>query len=245
MSVTGVLGWVSGFFALGAVLFAAGTRRADPAVQRARWRKFGVYVLIVFAVLGCAALGRPWLFALALLVLGLGVRELRPALAAQRAHRSGGTWRCVAGALLLSTGLLAAVFVLAPARFAFVYLVVAGFDGFSQVAGQWLGRRPLVPRLSPAKTWEGLAGGALGALVLGAVFHELAGIGIGAALAAAGFIAAGALAGDLAASWVKRRADIKDYGALLPGHGGVLDRFDSLLGAATLVVLLVAIGDVL
>ena len=125
---------------------------------------------------------------------------------------------------------------LAPAIFAFLFLVTAATDGFSQVFGDLLGRHRLAPRISPAKTIEGMVGGVLAGvgvallarrLLLGWSVSETAGLALVTALTG--------LAGDLAASWVKRRAHIKDYSNALPGQGGFLDRFDSLLGALTLV----------
>ncbi|WPD19996.1 phosphatidate cytidylyltransferase [Thermaerobacter composti] len=100
--------------------------------------------------------------------------------------------------------------------------------------GRAWGRRPLAPRISPGKTWEGAAGGLAGALVAAAL---LAGLLDRSALellpAAAGTAVAGQL-GDLWESWWKRRAGRKDSGSLLPGHGGMLDRIDSLLPALVL-----------
>ena len=100
--------------------------------------------------------------------------------------------------------------------------------------GRAWGRRPLAPRISPGKTWEGAAGGLAGALVAAAL---LAGLLDRSALellpAAAGTAVAGQL-GDLWESWWKRRAGLKDSGSLLPGHGGMLDRIDSLLPALVL-----------
>jgi phosphatidate cytidylyltransferase len=124
---------------------------------------------------------------------------------------------------------------ISPEAFAFVYVVTAACDGFSQVVGQWLGRRPLAPRVSPRKTVAGLVGGLIAAIVVAVLVRGLVGVGpivavcIGVATGLAG------LAGDLSASWIKRRAGLKDYSAALPGQGGFLDRFDSLLGALVIV----------
>lgn len=111
-------------------------------------------------------------------------------------------------------------------------------------AGITLGRsgaHKLVPAISPKKTWEGLAGSALatiaaGALLLPALLHGhwWQGIVVGAAALVA------AVFGDLAASMIKRDLQIKDYGRLLPGHGGILDRIDSLLFCAPVVWLLLS-----
>jgi phosphatidate cytidylyltransferase len=122
-----------------------------------------------------------------------------------------------------------------PMAVATLYVVVAVYDGFSQVTGQWFGRWPLAPRISPGKTVEGVWGGLTAAYVvamslggpMAAGFIVRVALGVGTALAC--------LAGDLAASWVKRASGIKDYSRFLPGHGGVLDRFDSFLAAAALV----------
>jgi phosphatidate cytidylyltransferase len=120
--------------------------------------------------------------------------------------------------------------------FAFLFLVTAASDGFSQVVGQLCGRRKLAPRISPGKTVEGLLGGLLAAVGVALLTRDVLGVATRtdvAALALATGMAG--LVGDLAASWVKRRASLKDYSNALPGQGGFLDRFDSLLGALTLV----------
>jgi phosphatidate cytidylyltransferase len=104
------------------------------------------------------------------------------------------------------------------------------------------GGHKLAPSISPKKTWEGLAGSVFLAVVAGAVLlptllhgHWWQGIITGIAAVAA------AVFGDLAESMIKRDLEIKDMGSLLPGHGGVLDRIDSLLASAPVVWLLLAV----
>jgi phosphatidate cytidylyltransferase len=113
----------------------------------------------------------------------------------------------------------------------FLVLVTWAGDTGAYYAGVSLGRRPLAPTLSPKKTVEGLIGGWLAALAAALVasnwflpsFDPLDAV-------AASFLLTGAgLIGDLSESALKRSAGIKDSGGLLPGHGGVLDRIDSLL----------------
>ena len=120
---------------------------------------------------------------------------------------------------------------LTPEAFAFLFLAAAAGDGFAQVVGQWLGRRKLAPRVSPAKTVEGFLGGLCAAGSVAAFASTLVGLSPAHAASIGLLTGVAGLVGDLAASWVKRRAGIKDYSGALPGQGGFLDRFDSLLGA--------------
>jgi phosphatidate cytidylyltransferase len=111
-----------------------------------------------------------------------------------------------------------------------VILVVAACDTAAYFAGTSRGRHPLAPAISPAKTWEGFAGGLGAALLVG-----VAAGGIVADLGVAGGAGLGLLCGlvaplgDLLESLVKRELGLKDFGALLPGHGGVLDRLDAMI----------------
>jgi phosphatidate cytidylyltransferase len=104
-------------------------------------------------------------------------------------------------------------------------------------AGRSIGGPKLAPKVSPSKTWSGLAGGVLAALLLGFLLHRFAGLPIQLA-AASGLLAVAAQLGDLLESHMKRRAGVKDSGTLLPGHGGVLDRLDGVVAAAPLAALL-------
>ena len=106
-------------------------------------------------------------------------------------------------------------------------------------AGITVGRHPMAPAISPKKTWEGFAGSVAACLVAGWLCvtlllhgHWWQGLLTGAAVVLA------ATTGDLVESMIKRDLDIKDMGTLLPGHGGVLERLDSLLVAAPVVWLL-------
>ena len=104
-------------------------------------------------------------------------------------------------------------------------------------AGRSIGGPKLAPRISPSKTWAGLGGGVLAALILGFVLHRFAGLPIQLA-AASGLLAVAAQLGDLLESAMKRRAGVKDSGTLLPGHGGVMDRLDGVVAAAPLAAVL-------
>lgn len=123
----------------------------------------------------------------------------------------------------------------------FVVLTVC-VDIGGYFAGSTLGRHPMAQLISPSKTWEGLAGSVVACLVAGAVLvpwllhgHVWQGLLTGAATGVA------AVLGDLAESAIKRDLKIKDMGSILPGHGGIMDRLDSLLIAAPVAWLLLTV----
>jgi phosphatidate cytidylyltransferase len=127
---------------------------------------------------------------------------------------------------------------------AFVAFVTWASDiGAYYVGSRW-GRRPLAPRISPKKSVEGLLGGIAGALIVagaGCVWIWPM-LSFGAAFWLAAALALIGVLGDLAESVLKRAAGVKDSGSTIPGHGGVLDRLDSLIFAAPALYALVRLG---
>jgi phosphatidate cytidylyltransferase len=121
--------------------------------------------------------------------------------------------------------------------FLFGVIITWSNDTAAYFAGVTRGRRPLWPRLSPRKTWEGTVAGWLAAALMGAllvaIFPLQTPLLFGAALGALGGIFA--LFGDLSISMLKRQVGVKDSSHLIPGHGGVLDRLDSILFVMPLV----------
>jgi phosphatidate cytidylyltransferase len=111
----------------------------------------------------------------------------------------------------------------------------------SDVAGYFVGRimggPKFWPKVSPKKTWSGTVAGWIGAALVGLCF-VLAGRGDWGLLILSPIVALAGQLGDILESWVKRRAGVKDSSHLIPGHGGLLDRFDALIGATVLVMLL-------
>jgi phosphatidate cytidylyltransferase len=112
----------------------------------------------------------------------------------------------------------------------FMVLVgTAACDTGAYFVGSLVGRRKMIPHISPGKTWEGLAGGVLGGLVAAIVMSGFLGLELWQAVALGLLTCAAAVAGDLVESLLKRAAGVKDSGTLIPGHGGLLDRLDSIL----------------
>ncbi|GGC08093.1 phosphatidate cytidylyltransferase [Marinobacterium zhoushanense] len=119
-------------------------------------------------------------------------------------------------------------------------LLVWGADTGAYCAGKLFGRHKLIPEVSPGKTIEGLAGGVLTCLLIGAiagVWRELPAPALVYLMALSLLTCLAAVFGDLFESMFKRERGIKDSGRLLPGHGGILDRIDSLTAAAPIFML--------
>lgn len=110
-------------------------------------------------------------------------------------------------------------------------------DVLGYFVGRLMGGPKFWPSISPKKTWSGTVAGWIGAALWGAVFVVVAGAPWALVLLSAVVAFAGQL-GDIGESWIKRRSDVKDSSNLIPGHGGVMDRFDALTGAVVAVVVL-------
>lgn len=121
---------------------------------------------------------------------------------------------------------------LGPQLLLFLILLVVAADVGAYFAGRRFGRNKLAPRVSPGKTWEGVLGGFVGAALMAALgvwwFH----VDAPRFLALCIIVVVASIVGDLTESLFKRHAGLKDSGTLLPGHGGLLDRVDSVTAAA-------------
>jgi phosphatidate cytidylyltransferase len=151
-----------------------------------------------------------------------------------------------AGAVALSVAGLAAMS-LTRVQLLLVLGLIWIADAAAYFAGHALGRHKLAPRISPGKTWEGVAGAAAGVLIYAIICAWLPGAPLGAQvhgtlwlpyLAGAVLLCGVGIVGDLFESALKRRAGAKDSGFLLPGHGGVLDRLDSVMPTLPIAAML-------
>lgn len=113
--------------------------------------------------------------------------------------------------------------------FLFYLFIVWGNDVFAYLVGVSIGRHRMCERISPKKSWEGFVGGVLGAMAMGALGNVVVGGGYALWLGLAAIVAISSVLGDLVESMFKREAGVKDSGNIMPGHGGILDRFDALL----------------
>jgi phosphatidate cytidylyltransferase len=206
--------------------------------------------LVYGAIVLAAVRGPRELFVLVIAIIAvLAIGEL------VRLRRAGSA--VVALALLLIVGLVGVLylrFVVAPPPIGcgpdcmwgpllMTIVAVWAADVTAYVVGSTIGRRRITPRISPGKTWEGTLAGFLAAAIV-VVLWSRPELGVPAtSVVIAVLVGPVAFAGDLLESWVKRRAGVKDSGTLLPGHGGVLDRIDSLIAAAPAVAAVVAIAD--
>ena len=218
------------------------------AVAAGEWRMLArppgglpALAALLAPALALAALG---LAGWALALLGAGGL----AAAAAAARRGAPVWPAAAGPVYLGGPAVAILWLRdvpdrGPALAAGLLVVVWATDIGAWAVGRAVGGPKLAPRVSPAKTWAGSVGGAAAAGAAGAALGPAAG-GLGPVfgMLAGVALSAAAQSGDLFESWLKRRRGVKDSGRLIPGHGGLLDRVDGLMGAAPALAALVLLA---
>lgn len=213
------------YFSLG-LLITSYLNLKNKSKAKERWIKLLFYFLILALVFFSIHIGQSQVLAIIISLIGL-YEIIKVHLAIQKPN-----------AILLGISLLYLFIVCGFLIFInktskenlfFLFLIVVTFDGFSQLSGQLFGRRKLAPKISPNKTYEGLFGGMLFAIFSGLMLYPFINLTLIETLAVIFIICLSSLVGDLLASWVKRIYQRKDYSNLIPGHGGVLDRFDSLI----------------
>ena len=213
------------FIVIGGIGMYLGNRKVDKTVARQRWLKYVVYILITsFAV---CSIWFHFFLPVTLLIVLAGYLELGKTLSLTRHARVA----------LSVYSIIVAGFIFFAVGFQrefqfFIYLQILAFDAFSQVVGQLIGKRAIVPRISPSKTVEGLLGGIFFSVLASVLTAQFVDISVALAIAFGLLTALTGFAGDLLASLYKRIAGIKDYSNLLPGQGGFLDRFDGFMMAA-------------
>lgn len=151
--------------------------------------------------------------------------------------------RLLVGVLVLVPTWLALVYIRFQPQGAWLVVMIAGVVAAADIGGYFAGRkfgkRKLAPAVSPGKTWEGFTGGLIANLLLGSLIAYLTGSNICLLLAIIVPTSLFSVLGDLLESMVKRHAGVKDSGVILPGHGGILDRVDSITAAAPVFALAV------
>jgi phosphatidate cytidylyltransferase len=206
------------------------SRKKSSQEKKAEWTKFFVYIFLLH-VIWIVIWNSPTALSLTTeLIWGIGAWELY-----QHRQQLSRSWKLSLLVIypLLGIGFMMQTY-LPSSWVARVFLLTWIFDAFSQVVGKWIGRHPILPRISPSKTWEGWAGGTLIMMIMAVSIPndtqpylehaEWFTVGLGAV----------AFWGDAFFSSIKRHLNIKDYSKLLPGQGGFLDRFDSWIFTSTL-----------
>ncbi len=227
IGVVAVLAGGKVFVALNVLVFAlmtwelAGLSETSTAVER--------YGLACLAGLGVLLAQRQ-----GVAVLGLALAPLAMALTARR---DGVFMAVYTLAMLIAASVIIALDQRGAVIVVWLVCIVVASDVCGYFAGRLLGGPKFWPAISPKKTWSGTVAGWFGAALVGLGFVIVAGAGWGLVLISPLVAFAGQL-GDIVESLIKRRAGVKDVSRLIPGHGGLLDRFDALIGAILAVRLL-------
>ena len=223
-------------FILGGIGIFVTNLKKEMQEKRNAWIKYFVYLLIVNTLFATIMYCQTIFSALCILIVFGGGFELI------RLQFSLRQLKCIRFSIFLGififVSLLFCLFSVVKADIQlFTLLIVCSFDAFSQLSGQLFGKRKICPRISPDKTVGGTIGGTVVSMIVSVIagYHAEWEI-IHASIMGLG-IAAASFTGDIAASYAKRQFAIKDFSRIFPGHGGFLDRFDSLLFAGAFMYL--------
>lgn len=235
--IRGIYLIILAYFVLGGIGFYLINRRRDPQVARKSYIKFAVYFVII-NILYASIVVVPKAFNYsAVIIVCVGFYELYQLFRkCQYQNEVFFTLACLIY-LVLSAGFISFSRLYDSRLILYAFLLISIFDSFSQISGQLWGKKLLFPNISPKKTLGGLTGGGIATILSAGLLRNLITINmISSMILVAGLIIF-AFAGDVAASWYKRVFKAKDFSKLIPGHGGFLDRFDSLITAGAWVYL--------
>jgi len=224
------------YFILGGIGFYFINRRKDPEIARKSYIKFTTYFFIINILFFSITIWPAAFRYLSVLIIGAGLFELFK-LFRENGHSQKRFFALSVGVfIVLSLGFF---FFggLGKELILFSFLVLSIFDSFSQITGQLWGHVKIAPSISPNKTLGGLIGGALVAMGSAILLNGLYDGPFSKLLLTAAGTIIFAFAGDIAASFYKRRYKVKDFSNIIPGHGGFLDRFDSLIAGGAWVAL--------
>jgi phosphatidate cytidylyltransferase len=209
-------------------------KNKDKKFSKNNWVKYIVYFILINIIFGSIIIDSFIFFYVCILIVTLGYCELIRIIYFSRNIRVG-----IVALLIFSFFTLTFYhFALMPKNYLFytLYLTTV-FDAFSQLAGQLFGKTKLIAKISPNKTVEGLLGGIVFSVLTSVLIRNLLDINIINSIILGLGVATFAFGGDVLASYCKRKFNIKDFSYLIPGHGGIIDRFDSLLSAGSFVFL--------
>ena len=228
---------VLAYFLLGFIAFYFINRKKEASESRKSWKKTIVYFFIINIVFFSIVINPVVFRYFAVIIIVAGFFELFKLF-----RESGYKMTAV---YLLST-IVFAIFSIGFFVFSgmekgmilFTFMILSIFDSFSQITGETFGRKKLFPKISPQKTVEGFIGGTIVAIVSALLLKSLISVpAVKAMLLAAGIVAF-AFIGDLSKSYYKRKYNVKDFSNVLPGNGGFLDRFDSLIAGGAWIAML-------
>jgi phosphatidate cytidylyltransferase len=215
------------FLVIGAVGMAIGNRKVETKVSRQRWLKYFTY--IIFTGIIVLSILFNFFFAIAALIVFASFIELVKAVSLVKEKNVSSVLIPFFIFLVIVTGYLLFAQSFENQFLLFIYFQLLVFDGFCQITGQLFGKHQLAPKISPSKTWEGLAGGLLCCIIAAVLAKDWVSISFLTAIFFGLLTGLSGFTGDMLASYYKRKAGIKDYSNWLPGQGGFLDRFDSFL----------------
>lgn len=222
-------------FILGGILIYVINRNKTDSTKKENWIKFISYFLIVNLIIACIIYSHGYFYYVAIIISLIGLIEISRAIYYSRKYVTGFKTLLIYIPLVI-------VFIqftdLKQNILLYTYIVVTIFDAFSQLSGQLFGKTKLVPAISPNKTWEGFIGGLASTCLIAVLFFRLIDISVIQTIMFSFSISIFSFFGDLLASLCKRKFNIKDFGKILPGQGGILDRFDSLIFSSLIVSIL-------
>lgn len=212
-----------GYFVLGAVMTYKVNQKLLFRKRQKNWLKFFTFLIITNGLFASIYFGHYLFGVLGLLIVFMGAKELLPLLKKWKGHNVIFLWYVLIGLSFIRFSFLPSPWLM------YTFFMVTVFDGFSQLFGQLLGGPKILPEISPNKTYAGFVGGLISTILTSVWIREILDLNYYQATMLGMGIGLATFLGDLLASVVKRKALVKDYSQMIPGHGGFLDRFDGFL----------------